>query len=573
MSSQLEQQLNRDNRENQYVRLTDGEWVKTSSAYAAHQAMYRGIEAERRAQENEQIQTRASQLNDDAPHVHSIGEAVQQAKTYERLLFESQFEDVRFEPTADDVLDGGIKEGARLTIRIVPEEQSSANTWHQLARTWLNQTKGGRPTNVTFDKFSVQSVNEPDQERYQISQTFGGDFLYAFGRQPRTMMLTGQVLNGKVNARFRTDDDTYATRSMDWKNALQRRYDRYFRATRCLRNKQKIMIYTQDTLYEGYLLNMQTFTQAETQAASQVTLSFIIKNREFLRQNDDAIPGFLNEEGRIVGDKTLPKQFLDDARKETYLKENLLPILNSTLAQSEKKRDQLLQELANITESTVDTLRNALPVKRNVTRNNILDGEIAIHPFLERTQSFKQGIEEINNTQTSLEQAYRDFGAGFVADKSADDFLLTRYVSTGKLEDARETFSGESLEELDTYASERVETLQPYSESFSANKRRQLKRTVIIINTALNKPYKTQKGDIVLTDDAAPELPAFTFSNFKNFVQKTYDNISSRYSTYQQTRSSLIDRIEEANALTYSLAEADYEAEQDAKYKRALTGS
>jgi len=334
----IDEQLNREDRTGKLVRMEEKDWVEASSAMALHQMIHKGLKDEGEAGQHFTYYGEPGSFNVDA--------ALGQAKSTQEMIFESQFEDVKFHDTADDLFDGGIKDGATLTIRVVPEDQKLSGSWHQVARTWLQQTNG-QPKNLTFDKFSVQSLNEPDQERYQIVQTFGGDFVYGFGRQPRIMQLTGSVVNGKIDVQVNG-----TTRSMDWKNALQRRYDRFYRLTRCIHNKQKILIYAEDTVYSGYLLNMQTFTNAETQSMSQVTLSFIIKKKHFARQNDDAIPGFVNDEGRTVTDKTVPDEFLQDAQKEDYIRENLLPEVRRLIETQQQRVDAIIPKIKRLSPAT-----------------------------------------------------------------------------------------------------------------------------------------------------------------------------------------------------------------------------
>ena len=333
----IDSQLNREDRTGKLVRIQDGDWVNVSSAISLHKMMETSVRGSPEGTDREE-----PLVNEQG--TLRLSEAFEQVDRTSELIFESQFEDLRFGDTADDVFDGGIKKGSNLLIRVVPENQDLDDSWHRVARTWINQTEG-LPTNLTFDKFSVQSINEPDQERYQIVQTFGGDFVYGFGRQPRIMMLTGNVLNGKMKVRVGEGE----TRSMDWKNALQRNYDDHYRLTRCIHNRQKILIYAEHTIYAGYLLNMQTFTSAETQSMSQVTMSFIIQKKHFARNNDDEIPGRLNEAGRTVSDKTVPEEYLKDAKKEDYIEEHLVPLVKKQTDSGRQKVSRLLDDLTNLT--------------------------------------------------------------------------------------------------------------------------------------------------------------------------------------------------------------------------------
>lgn len=306
---------------------------------SAHQAMKDGFNVGGdNVKSLERIPRNASGTLDAA---RSLQLARDYKKILQKAIIDQQFEDVRYRPTSDDVFDGGMKKGSKVVIRVVEEDATfSSGSWDEVVRKNIEGTTG-RPLSVTFDKFSVNSITEPDQERQQIIQTFGADLIYGFGRRPRRMRLTGQVLNGKMSVHING-----SVKSMDWKNALLRKYADQYRLTACMRNKKRIMLYAQDTVYIGYLLDMQSFTSAATQSASNVTLTFVVAERSFPEENDEKIPGVVDNDGFVVTDKTVPEEMFPSSAVEHYFKEDLSTELDNSIAELEDRIRKKTAEIA-----------------------------------------------------------------------------------------------------------------------------------------------------------------------------------------------------------------------------------
>jgi len=292
-------------------------WSAGAVALAGHQAMKKGLKPQEVTLNPRPDQTYARRLQYGENATVDVSESLQVSQNYRSVLVSQLLEDRHEEPgendVADYVFDGGIKEG-RVTIHIVPERSGPSQSWDEVAKAQLVDGSG-TPHRISFDKFSVNSISEPDQERYQIIETFGGNIIFGYGRRPRIMQITGQVLNGRMDVKVGNE-----IRSMDWKNALQRQYDEHFRLSECIKNHKRILLKSQDTLYVGYLLALQNMVSSAQQAVGQVTLTFIVAEREFVSENDDKIPGRRSESGVEITDKTVPEEFFPQARYEHYIK-------------------------------------------------------------------------------------------------------------------------------------------------------------------------------------------------------------------------------------------------------------
>ncbi len=320
------------------VQVTDirgDDWVIGAFALAAHQAMVDGFDPP-----SSSIDTSIGRINFNLVGTFNVAESLKVSKSYRQLLVQEQLKDVRFRPTADDVVDGGIKNGSKVVIKIVDQNEGPLGSWDRIVRSNIANTDG-TPRDLTFDKFSVMSITEPDEQRYQIHETFGADILQTFGRRPRILTISGQVVNGKLDVSVGGE-----IRSMDWKNAFQRFYENHYSAHACTKKIKKVRIFSQDTVYDGYMLNMVAATTAMDQGISQVTITFLLASRNFPRENDDKIPGFLTNNNFVLSGRSTPDDVFSQAQIEHYFQEDFSNVIDVGITESETEADKLINELS-----------------------------------------------------------------------------------------------------------------------------------------------------------------------------------------------------------------------------------
>jgi len=85
-------------------------------------------------------------------------------------------------------------------------------------------------------------------EKQQIVQTFGEDYIFFFGEQPRFVNVSGILVN---------------TKDFDWKNEFLENYERYLRGTRLVENNARLYMYVDDVVLEGYLVNSSVNLSAD----------------------------------------------------------------------------------------------------------------------------------------------------------------------------------------------------------------------------------------------------------------------------------------------------------------------
>lgn len=88
--------------------------------------------------------------------------------------------------------------------------------------------------------FIIQQINETRAEKQQIIETFGEDYVYFFGEQPRFLDVRGILLN---------------TSDFNWKSEFWTNYEQFLRGTRLVEQNARVYFYFDDIVVEGYILS------------------------------------------------------------------------------------------------------------------------------------------------------------------------------------------------------------------------------------------------------------------------------------------------------------------------------
>lgn len=325
-----------------------------------------------------------------------ISEGLNQAFDYKRLIIEKQTKPLRYRDTADDWFTGGIKDGGNVMIRII-DEGKDKTSWQDLARHEL--VKGEEKT-LLFDKFSVTNVMEPDQERYQLVETFGSNIIYGFGRRPRMLRFSGQILNGEMKV-----ERAGEVVSMDWAKAFQRKYEQHYRLTKCIQERKKILIHAQDTLYTGYLLTMNVNTTAMEQGASNVVISCILDKKTYPEHHDEKIPGDFTESGARIGGAETPDSLFPEARIESFIRTGAVDFLENKINQFKSERKETVSKLveeAGKDKATVDGTIEKLDNFSPDDKFSILNDDARLHQILYQPQfKFSDALSTYQSMKSS----------------------------------------------------------------------------------------------------------------------------------------------------------------------------
>ena len=112
-------------------------------------------------------------------------------------------------------------------------------------------TIGGSSTSgmATYtNNFLITDIQEPREEKFQLLETFGQDFIFFFGQRPRIATFAGILIN---------------SRSHQWRKEWWLNYDQFLRGTKLVENKARLFLSVDDRRLGGYLLSC---TATETAA-------------------------------------------------------------------------------------------------------------------------------------------------------------------------------------------------------------------------------------------------------------------------------------------------------------------
>ena len=98
----------------------------------------------------------------------------------------------------------------------------------------------GKGRSIRYTNFLVQSYTAQRKEKQQIIQTFGDDFAFFYGEQPKIYQVQGVLMH---------------TADFNWRNEFLYNYENYLRGTKLVENKARAYIIQGGLMWEGYLLS------------------------------------------------------------------------------------------------------------------------------------------------------------------------------------------------------------------------------------------------------------------------------------------------------------------------------
>lgn len=429
-----------------------GGWVNVATSLAAHEAMTSGFKKKSALDPSETI----SRVDFSEVGVIDVQKSLKLSKSYIDVLTKDQTVDARLRPTADDVVDGGMKRGSKVVIEIVPENAKYA-TWDKAVKAKL--LKEG--FSLTFTDFSVQSIAEPDSERYTLHETYGADIIQTFGARARVYSLSGQIVNGRLDITRGGE-----TRSMDWKNAFQRYYERYFSAHACVRNRNKARIYFHDTVIEGYAVAIVPVTVAESQSISAITLSFVVSDRYWPRENDRNIAGYYKTNGFRLTGASVPDEFFPQAQLELYFQKNPANIL---IKQIENKKVDILtlcRDIAKLDGSITADLIKTRSQDTSLYGVKVYGEGFQLHKFLVDTSALEKSILDIIEEEKDIKSRIRTYNKSNSNIDLSDEIIITGTAEESQL---REDLSKIRLRKRGLYV--RVQELNNRCARLESNQR------------------------------------------------------------------------------------------------------
>lgn len=125
----------------------------------------------------------------------------------------------------------------------------------------------GRGRSSYFSNFIIQQLDENRAEKSQIVETFGEDYVYFFGEQPRFLSVRGILLN---------------TSDFNWKSEFWENYELYLRGTRLVEQNARIYFYFDDIVVEGYMVSAGMSGSSDNPHMMPFQFNFYISNYAIL---------------------------------------------------------------------------------------------------------------------------------------------------------------------------------------------------------------------------------------------------------------------------------------------------
>lgn len=94
-------------------------------------------------------------------------------------------------------------------------------------------------TTSAYTDFTILQMQESRQEKFQIVETFGEDFVFFYGDKPMFLQVAGVLVNSI---------------DFNWRAEWWENYDKYLRGTKCVEMRARVHLNWDDVLVQGYIV-------------------------------------------------------------------------------------------------------------------------------------------------------------------------------------------------------------------------------------------------------------------------------------------------------------------------------
>ena len=146
--------------------------------------------------------------------------------------------------------------------------------------TGMNTGQGfSQPIVNAYSRFFLQSVNEVEQEKYQIVETFKSFYAFFYGKRPPIYRYTGLLLA----------DPIYS-----WNNDFKFMYENYFRGTSATSFNAEVFIFYPGRIITGFPLSLSMQQEAMTDKGVPFAIDVLVVNHQIVNFSED-IAGLLQQ--------------------------------------------------------------------------------------------------------------------------------------------------------------------------------------------------------------------------------------------------------------------------------------
>lgn len=123
-----------------------------------------------------------------------------------------------------------------------------------------------------YTKFFLDSVQESEQEKVQIVETFSDYYSFFYGKKPPVYNFSGFLLNF-IN--------------YNWLNEFMYLYENFWRGTKAVERKARIFLTYNYQQVQGYILNVNTNLNATTDKGAPFSISMLVTKRLIFSPSED----------------------------------------------------------------------------------------------------------------------------------------------------------------------------------------------------------------------------------------------------------------------------------------------
>ena len=159
--------------------------------------------------------------------------------------------------------------------------------------------------NTSTTNMIVQRVDESRQEKQQIIETFGEDFVYYYGQRPRIITVSAML----------PESEEFQYAQEFWTN-----YDRVLRGTKLVTRDARVFFTVAGQLFEGYLSTAQTSRTADQPRLIQLSFQMYVTHSYYLNSLRNTMT--INSSESLEGNETLEiesQRTYTESRKGDYL--------------------------------------------------------------------------------------------------------------------------------------------------------------------------------------------------------------------------------------------------------------
>ncbi len=269
-------------------------------------------------------------------------------------------------PTADSVRWHTPKIGSKLVMRIVP----------------MNESKDD--SGMSFEEFSLQSINMPRSEKYQIHETFQGEKWFLFGQRPMIWQMSGTVLNGKGE--------------MAWADKLTDRYDKEFRASAAFDAQHSVFLTFEDDVVEAVLLDFTSMKQSQVQAAVSVSITIGVLRHTILgHEGEVSVDQYIDNVARRERANRLPHngELTNPKPSADQLRANALAAQGNQTAANQTSEARLNEEnVANAAAAVNFSDQEALTIEVNAAESAVQTEQSSPSPDPTKVAQAKRALAE-----------------------------------------------------------------------------------------------------------------------------------------------------------------------------------